>query len=384
MINRPKYIKQIEKALKRSPVVAILGPRQCGKTTLARQFSSGRKTFFFDLESSVDDFRLQNPEMALGELTGLIVLDEIQRKPELFNVLRILADRPGKHAKFLILGSASPGIVRYASESLAGRVEFIEVSGFELSETGVMDEKKLWMRGGFPRSFLSKSNENSVKWRENFIQTFLERDLPSLGLKIPAVAMRKFWTMLAHYHGQIWSASDLSRSLGLSDHTIKRYLDLLTGTFMIRQLQPWYENISKRQVKSPKIYFRDSGIFHSFLSIYDKNALMSHPKVGASWEGFAIEETMRALKPADAYFWASHTGAELDLMIISNGKKYGFEYKFSETPKATRSMQIAIEDLNLSHLWIVYPGKQSVKIDKQITVLPLSDLSSIPIAGRTL
>ena len=377
MIDRTQYRKQVFSALKRSPVTAILGPRQCGKTTLAREICAKEKGIFFDLESPQDEARLQNPQMALGALNGLIVLDEIQRKPDLFAVLRVLADRRKSNTRFLLLGSASPHLMRAASESLAGRIEFIELSGFNLHEVKAGQEDQLWLRGGFPRSFLAQSNQASVKWREGFVRTFLERDLPQLGLSIPAPTMRRFWTMLAHYHGQTWNASDLSRSLGLSDHTIRRYLDILTATFMIRQLQPWFENVGKRQVKAPKIYFRDSGIFHHLLSLFEETSLSGSPRIGASWEGFALEGLLQLIKPNDAYFWSTFSGAELDLLLFHDGKRIGFEFKFTEAPSPTRSMYSALETLNLSHLWVITPGRKTFPITERISVCGLSGLAPV-------
>jgi hypothetical protein len=329
-------------------------------------------TTYFDLESQPDVRRLQNPEMVLGALSGLVVLDEIQLMPELFNVLRVLVDRSANAARFLILGSASPHIVKNVSETLAGRVEFVELSGLDLGEAGSDVWKKLWLRGGFPRAYLSESEENSVSWREGFIRTFLERDVPQLGITIPAAAMRRFWTMLAHYHGQIWNASEFSRSMGLSDKTVRSYLDILTGTFMVRQLQPWFVNTGKRQVKSPKIYLRDSGMLHCLLDLPDEHTLFGHPRVGASWEGFVVEQIIQCLTPRQSYFWAAHSGAELDLFLVYHGKRYGFEIKFNEAPKMTRSMQVVLSDLNLEHLWVVYPGSETYPVDHKITVLPLS------------
>lgn len=377
MIERTQYRKRLYSALKRSPVTAILGPRQCGKTTLAREVCAKEKGTFFDLESPQDEARLQNPQMALEGLKGLVVLDEIQRKPELFPVLRVLADRPKGKARFLLLGSASPHLMKSASESLAGRIEFVELAGFNLSEVMAGQEERLWLRGGFPRSFLARSNQDSVSWREGFVRTFLERDLPQLGLSIPAATLRRFWTMLAHYHGQTWNASDLSRSLGLSDHTIRRYLDILTGTFMIRQLQPWFENIGKRQVKAPKVYFRDSGILHHLLSLFDEKCLFGSPRVGASWEGFALEMVLQNLQPHDAYFWSTFSGAELDLLLFCGGKRFGFEFKFSEAPSPTRSMYSSVETLDLAHLWVITPGRKSFPLTKTISVCGLSDLSHV-------
>lgn len=377
MLARPGYLAQLENATRRSPVTALLGPRQAGKTTLAWQFAEGKQVTFFDLESLVDQRRLQLPELALGELQGLVILDEIQQMPELFSVLRVLVDRPANPARYIILGSASPQLIRRASESLAGRVEFIELSGFDLVETGSAAWQQLWLRGGFPRSFLSTSDEDSLAWREGFIRTFLERDLPQLGINIPALAMRRFWTMLAHYHGQIWNASELGRSMGLNDKTVRAYLDLLSGAFMMRQLQPWYENISKRQVRSPKIYLRDSGLLHSLLDIPDAQALLGHPKVGASWEGFVIEQAMQIMHPAEGYFWSTHAGAELDLLFFHRGERYGIEVKFSEAPELTRSMRSALQDLTLAHLWVLYPGRHSYPVHDRITAWPFQDFERL-------
>ena len=377
MLIRSKYLHALETATRRSPITALLGPRQVGKTTLARLFIADQPATFFDLESLPDQRRLQNPEMVLGGLQGLIVLDEIQQMPELFSALRVLVDRPGNQARFVILGSASPQLIRRASESLAGRVEFIDMNGFDLSETGSTAWEMLWLRGGFPRAFLADSEADSLAWREGFIRTFLERDLPQLGISIPAVAMRRFWSMLAHYHGQTWNASELSRAMGLSDKTVRSYLDILNGAFMVRQLQPWFENTGKRQVRAPKIYLRDSGILHSLLNIQDMHTLLGHPKVGASWEGYVIEQALSILCPNEAYFWATHGAAELDLLFFANGKRYGIEAKFSEAPETTRSMHVALQDLGLEHLWILYPGGQSYPVDERITVWPLHDVKAL-------
>ncbi len=371
MIDRPDYHLQIETAVKRSPVTSLLGPRQCGKTTLARVFGEAHGAVYFDLESAVDRQRLQNPELILGTMQGPVILDEIQRQPELFSALRVMVDRPGADTRFLILGSASPHLIKRVSETLAGRTEFIELAPFDFSETGAASLGGLWLRGGFPRSFLAASEEDSAAWREGFIRTFLERDIPQLGITIPATAVRRFWTMLAHCHGQTWNGSEIGRSLGLSDKTVRSYLDILSGTFMIRQLPPWFENLRKRQVKSPKIYFRDSGILHSLISIPDMHHLLGHPRLGASWEGFALEQIIRINRLADPYFWATHSGAEIDLFFIRNGRRYGVELKFNEAPRATRSMRTALDDLALDHLWIVYPGKEFYPVDHKISVWPL-------------
>lgn len=377
MIQRNDYLNRLKSAIGRSPVTALLGPRQCGKTTLARQLVDQQQSTFFDIESLPDRRRLQNPELMLGSLTGLVVLDEIQAMPELFEVLRVLVDRPENQARILILGSASPEIIKSASETLAGRVEFIELHGFDLAETGAETWETLWLRGGFPRSFLANTDEDSLAWREGFIRTFLERDIPQLGINIPAVTMRRFWTMLAHYHGQTWNAAEIGRSMGLSDKTVRSYLDILTGTFMIRQLQPWFENLGKRQVKSPKIYFRDTGLYHSLLDIPDRHILLGHPKVGASWEGFAIEQALQILHPNAVYFWGTHAGAEIDLVFQHKGRRYGMEVKFSEAPSLTPSMRIAVSELNLERLWIVYPGNEVYPVTEKITALPLAKLETI-------
>ena len=373
MIDRFHYLEQLSSAVRRSPVIALLGPRQCGKTTLARLFSKGKKATHFDLESQPDLQRLQNTELMLATVEELVVLDEIQMMPQLFSVLRVLVDRPENRARFLILGSASPDIVKNVSETLAGRVEFVELSGFDVAETGADSWEQLWLRGGFPRSFLAGSDEDSLTWREGFVRTFLERDIPQLGIIIPPAAMRRFWTMLAHYHGQTWNASELARSMGLSDKTVRSYLDILIGTFMIRQLQPWYENIGKRQVKAPKIYFRDPGLLHTLLGLTDLHSLLAHPRVGASWEGFALEQVLRAVEPAEAFFWATHTGAEIDLFFLYHGRRYAIEAKFNEAPKVTKSMRIAARDLALDHLWVVYPGVHNYPVDEKISVWSLRD-----------
>jgi len=377
VIVRPAYLAELASAVRRSPVTALLGPRQCGKTTLARAFGASRRATNFDLESVPDRQRLQNPEMALGSLTGLIVLDEIQAMPELFAVLRVLVDRPRSAARFLVLGSASPVLIQGVSETLAGRVEFIELTGFDLGEAGPRSLDALWLRGGFPRSFLAKRDTDSAAWREGFIQTFLQRDIPQLGITLAAPTLRRFWTMLAHYHGQTWNSSELARSMGVSDKTVRAWLDILTGTFMVRQLPPWFENIGKRQVKAPKVYLRDSGLLHSLLNLPDRHALLGHPRVGASWEGFALEQTLRALRPSDAYYWATHNGAELDLLFTHRGRRYGVEFKFNEAPAATKSMRVAIDDLGLQQVWIVYPGTEKFPIGPHLSAWPLRDIVAL-------
>ncbi|MBN1522962.1 MAG: ATP-binding protein [Spirochaetales bacterium] len=371
MIERIRYLELVEKSVKRSPVTALLGPRQCGKTTLARFIGTRQAITYFDLESQQDYQRLDNPEMILDTLEGLVVIDEIQTRPELFAALRVIVDKPGNKCKFLILGSASPLLIKNVSETLAGRVEFVDISGFDLEELGTPELHSLWTRGGFPRSFLAKNDEDSFQWREGFIRTFLNRDIPQFGINIPAPAMRRFWTMLAHSHGQTWNASRIAVSMGVSDKTARSYLDILSETYMIRQLQPWHENISKRQVKSPKIYFHDSGLLHRLLDLKDFHVLTGHPVLGPSWEGFAIEQIIRAVRPAQAYYWATYSEAELDLFFILNGKRFGIEFKFSEAPKKTRSMHMAIETLKLDKLLIVYPGEKTWPVDNIISVCPI-------------
>ena len=373
MVERKDYIAQIEKAISRSPIVALLGPRQCGKTTLARMICEHQPSTYFDLESQTDLRRLANPEMILASLSHLVVIDEVQTKPDLFAALRVAVDKPENKCNFLILGSASPYIIKNVSETLAGRVEFVDMAGFDLTEIGLNNWKQLWTRGGFPRSFLARDDQDSSAWREGFIRTFLQRDIPQFGINIPAAAMRRFWTMLAHYHGQVWNASRIASALGINDKTTRSYLDILTETYMIHQLQPWHENISKRQVKSPKVYFRDTGLLHGLLDLPDFHSVIGHPQVGASWEGFAMEQIMRTVKPSQVYYWATYSGAELDMFLIVNGKKYGIEFKFSEAPDRTKSMATAIESLKLSKLLVVYPGERSWPISETIRVCSISE-----------
>lgn len=376
-IYRKNYIETIRRRLEEYPVVALSGPRQAGKTSLARWWAQNipdREIHYFDLESPADLTRLSNPEMVLSSLSGLVILDEIQRLPDLFPVLRVLADRSGIPARFLILGSASPDLNKGASESLAGRISFIDVSGFSLLEVGAQDQEKRWWRGGFPRAFLARDDETARQWHEDFFRTFLERDIPQLGISVPALTLRRFWTMVAHCHGQILQVSDFARSLGTSQPTARRYLDILCSTYVARQIMPWFENLKKRQVKAPKIYVRDSGILHALLNIADRDSLLSHPKLGASWEGFATEQILSVTGDRNAYFWATHAGAELDLLVFHQGKRLGFEFKFSEKPKTTKSMHIAGSDLRLDHLYVVYPGKHTFPLNETITATPLADV----------
>jgi predicted AAA+ superfamily ATPase len=384
MILRSQARSRLDAALRRSPVTALLGPRQSGKTTLARQIQAEQGAVFFDLESQPDRRRLQNPELVLSAMQGLVILDEIQAMPELFATLRVLVDRPETRLRFLVLGSASPQLVRGASESLAGRVEFVELTGFDIAEVGASAWRELWLRGGFPRSFLADSDADSLVWRENFIRTFLERDIPQFGIGVAPAAMRRFWTMLAHGHGQTFNASELGRAMSLADKTVRVYLDILSDTFMVRQLQPWFQNIGKRQVKSPKIYLRDSGILHALINLEREATLLSHPRVGASWEGFALEQVLAALRPADAYFWATHAGAELDLLFFQGGRRFGIEFKFSEAPRPSRSMHIALDDLDLAHLWIVAPVHEPFVVHERMTVWPLQAVEGLrrEVRGR--
>jgi len=375
MIERPSYISEIQAALQRSRIVALIGPRQSGKTTLAQMLVLPDSVNYFDLEDPVSLIRLEEPMTALRDLTGLVVIDEIQRRPELFPILRVLADRSPLKTRFLILGSVSPDLVREASESLAGRLETISVSGFSLAEVGQEMVNQHWLRGGFPLSYLSADDSDSQIWRKNFIQTFLERDLPQWGIQIPAATLMRFWTMLAHYHVQTWNAAEASRSFGVSDMTVRRYLDILEGVFMVRVLQPWYANIHKRQVKSPKIYFRDSGLLHTLLGIHSELDLFTHPKIGASWEGYAIEETIKAMRPDEAYFWGTHNGAELDLLLLKDGKRLGVECKRKDAPRLTPSMKIAMEDLGLDRLIIFYPGQRAYPLAERIEVMPITRLA---------
>jgi len=374
--------EEINVKLKESPAVALLGARQVGKTTLARkisEFLEGEVTFF-DLESPSGRAPLiETPELALRSCTGTVVIDEIQRMPDLFEILRPLCDDPERKSRFLLLGSAAPELVRGVSESLAGRILFVNVPGFSLQEVGTENQDRLWHRGGFPLSFCSDSDPAASRWLEGFRATFLERDIPSLGVRVSPVALGRFWTMLAHFHGQIWNATEIGRAMGVSPMTANHYRDLLEGTFMVRVLQPWFENIGKRQIKSPKVYLRDSGVLNHLLGLPDLMSLRSHPKYGASWEGFALEQTLIAHGEKDAWFWATQGGAELDLLMIRGGKKWGFEFKCSDAPSSTKSMHSAIESLGLEHLWILYPGERPFPMTDRITALPLREINSLKL-----
>ena len=378
MLERAALESTVLNALSRSPAVALVGPRQVGKTTLARSLLGPAPALgspnWFDLEDPQVEAQLATPMVALKDLRGLVVIDEVQHAPNLFKVLRVLIDRPGNPARFLLLGSASPALLRQSSESLAGRVEVIEAGGFTLDETGPGRAAALWWRGGFPRSFTAESDEASRAWRRAFMRTVIERDLPQLGLNVAAPAMNRFWAMLAHYHGQTWNAADPARSLGVNESTVRRYLDWLTQADMVRQLQPWFANLGKRQVKAPKIYLRDSGLLHELLGIADPGALARHPKSGASWEGFALDQVLRIAKPDEAYFWATHAGAELDLLMFKDGRRVGVEFKRSDAPQLTQSMQIALQDLELDALYVVYPGDRRYSLAQRVEAVPLSAL----------
>ena len=377
-MDRPRYLKEIEDQFRVHSVCAILGPRQVGKTTLAKMYVKEQfkdDYIHFDLENPVDLARLENPMLAFSSVKeSIIVIDEIQLRPDLFPILRVIVDDESNNFKFLILGSASRDLIQQSSESLAGRIGYIELPPFTLFE--VKDSQKLQIRGGFPRSYLADTEDDSYRWRKSYISTFLERDIPNLGFNIPAAHLRRFWTMLAHYHGQTLNYSEIARSLMISDNTVRRYVDILAGTFMVRVLLPWFENISKRQVKSPKIYLRDSGILNSLLGISSRDQLETNPKLGAFWEGFALEQIISFLNvdTESAFFWSTHADAELDLLIFKDGKRLGFEFKYSDAPKATRSMHSALKDLKLEHLYVVYPGNKTFPIAEKITVVSLDDL----------
>jgi uncharacterized protein len=389
MIQRTHHLRTLRVLLRDVPVVAILGARQVGKTTLARQFVSARRgaVSTLDLEDPGDLARLADPMLALRPLRGLVVLDEVQRRPELFAALRVLVDEPAARRRFLLLGSASPDLLHQTSESLAGRVTYHELGGLSLDEVGGDAWLRLWRRGGFPRAFLARSEATSLRWRRDLIRTYLERDLPALGVRFPAPTLRRFWMMLAHYHGQLWNASDFARSFGVSHPTVQRYLDVLTATFMVRQLPAWHENLGKRQVKAPKTYVRDSGLLHALLGLGTQRELESHPKVGASWEGFALEAVVSRVGalPEECFFWRTHTGAELDLLIVRGSQRLGFEFKRTTAPVVTPSMRAALTDLRLKRLVVVHSGEQSFPMAAGIQAVALSriltDLKPLRQAG---
>ncbi len=377
-LERPRHLGLLRQLLGQFPAVALIGARQVGKTTLARALASGwnEPVTFFDLEDPTDQARLAEPKLALEGLRGLVVIDEVQQMPELFPLLRVLIDRPARNARFLLLGSASPTLLRSSAETLAGRIAYHHLPGFDLSETGAENWPELWTRGGFPPAYLAATERASLRWREAFIRTHLERDLPMLGLRLAAPVLRRFWSMLAHWHGQLWNGAELARGLGVSGRTVRHYLDVLTATFMVRVLQPWHENLGKRMVKSPKVYLADSGLLHALLRIEDHQQLLGHPKVGASWEGFALEQLLNRLELDwdRCHFWKLHSGAELDLLVEYRGRRLGFEFKFTARPATSRSMHAAMEALRLDGLFLVYPGKDAFPLAERIEAVPLEGL----------
>ncbi len=375
IVGRRRLLDTLHAALKRRPVVVLTGPRQCGKTTLARQILDPAASTYFDLEDPRTRSLFEEPMTALEPLTGVVVIDEIQRVPELFPLLRVLADRRPLPARFFLLGSASGALLRQSSESLAGRVEHVRMGGFTLDEVKANSENALWRRGGFPDAFLAPDEETSVHWRRDFIDTLIERDLPQWGIRISTTAMRRFWTMVAHYHGQVWNNADPARALGVSEPTVRRYLDLLTDALVLRQLQPWHANLRKRQVKSPKVYVRDSGLLHELLGIEDHPELLHHPKLGASFEGFAIEQVLATESHTEASFWASHQGAEIDLLLRRRGKLFGVECKRVDAPRMTPSIRIALEDLGLERVAVVYPGTKRYPVADRVEAVPLATLA---------
>ena len=375
MIDRSSDRALVATALRRSRVVALLGPRQSGKTTLAREFVPERSPNYFDLEDPAALSRLEQPDTALRRLRGTVVIDEIQRRPELFPLLRVLADRRPLPARYLILGSAGYDLLRQSSESLAGRIETVKLDGLRLRDLGAAQLDRHWIRGGFPRSFTARSAAESMVWRREFVQTFLERDVPQFGIRVPATTLRRFWNMVAHLHGQVWNGAELARSMAVAETTVRRYLDLMSDVFMVRQLPPWHENIAKRQVKSPKVYVRDSGLLHALLGAATDRDLFMHPKVGASWEGYAVEEALKAIRPDDAYFWATHQGAELDLLLFVRGRRIGLECKRTDAPTLTPSMRVAMSDLRLDRLFVAYPGERRYALAPRIEAVPLAELA---------
>lgn len=373
MINRQEHRRKIRALLKNYPVVAILGARQVGKTTLALELLEESKGpgERFDLEDPADLARLSDPRLALGDLRGLVVIDEVQRTPDLFPVLRVLADRKPRPARFLVLGSASPELLRQSSETLAGRIAFHTLDGFDLAEVGQDKLARLWLRGGFPESFLARSNGLSFEWRRNFVRTFVERDLPQLGIRISAQTLSRFWSMLAHYHGQVWNASALGRALGVTDKTVRHYLDILSAALVVQPLRPWHANVKKRQVKAPKVYVRDAGLLHGLLDIRDRHDLERHPKVGASWEGFMMRQVVQFLgaAPEECFFWATHSGPELDLLWVRGRRRWGFEFKRTSSPKLTRSLHAALEALDLQRAFVIHAGERTFPLHRKVTAV---------------
>ena len=376
IVVRHRLRETLRAALKRRPVVVLTGPRQCGKTTLARQILDPTASTYFDLEDPRTRTLFEEPMTVLEPLTGLVVIDEIQRAPDLFPLLRVLADRRPLPARFFILGSALGALLRQSSESLAGRVEHVRIGGFTLDEVGSEVAEKLWRRGGFPEALLAPDEDTSVHWRRDFIDTIVERDLPQWGVRVSTTALRRFWTMVAHYHGQVWNNADPARALGVSEPTVRSYLDVLTDALVLRQLQPWHANLRKRQVKSPKVYVRDTGLLHELLGIEDHSALLHHPKLGASWEGFAIEQVLAAEPHTEAAFWATHQGAEIDLLLRHRGKLFGVECKRVDAPRLTPSIRIALADLGLERIAVVYPGTKRFALADRVEAVPVRALAT--------
>ena len=375
MIPRSRHEAHLRRLLGQFPVVGLVGARQVGKTTLARSLAArepGRVTFF-DLEDPTDEARFADPKLALESLDGLVVIDEVQHSEGLFRLLRVLVDRPSNRARFLVLGSAGPELLRQSSESLAGRIVYHELPPLRVDETGTGSIDRLWIRGGFPLSFLASDEAQSVAWRTAFVRTFLERDLPQLGIAVPATTMRRFWTMVAHYHGGRWNAAEVARSLGVSAPTVNSYLDTLVDSLLVRKLTPWFENLKKRQVKAPKVYLADTGLLHSLLRLDTESALLGHPRAGASWEGFAMQEVVRMLSVAweDCHYWATHRGAEIDLLAFARGRRIGVEFKRTSAPGMTRSLHSALADLKLNRIFVIFPGRDRFRLHDRVEAVGL-------------
>ncbi len=383
MIHRTRELERLAALVRRNPVTALLGARQVGKTTLARQFAAGRPegvgVTALDMENPADLARLADPLLALGPLRGLVIIDEVQRRPDLFPVLRVLADRDDAPARFLLLGSASPDLLRQSSESLAGRIAYHELGGFALDETGPAALRDLWSRGGFPRSFLAESDGASFEWRRDFIRTYLERDVPQLGIRIPSETLRRFWTMVAHYHAQVWNGAELARAFSIAESTVRRYLDTLAAVLVLRLLPAWHENIGKRQVKAPKVFVADPGLLHALLGIASHDDLVSHPKLGASWEGFAGSEVVRILgaRPGECFSWRTHAGAELDLLVVRGRRRRGVEFKYTSAPALTPSMRTAVDDLRLDGLDVIHAGDAVFPLAEKVRAVPLARAAEI-------
>ena len=381
-IIRAELLSAVDDALSEAPVVALLGARQVGKTTLAGQITSawpGASTLY-DLEvAAVREALSATPDRLLRNADGLVVIDEVQRMPALFESLRPICDDPNRRAVFLLLGSASWDLIKGVSETLAGRILLVDVGGLSLREVGSEHQDRLWIRGGFPRAWLARSPAAWTRWMQSFTRTFLERDIPALGVRTAPEALGRFWRMLAHYHGQTWNASELGRSMDVSATAVNHYRDLLAGTFMVRVLPPWFENLGKRIVKSPKVYLRDSGILHFLLGLDEMTELAMHPRYGASWEGFALEQMLLAHGERGAYFYGTQRGAELDLLLLRRGRRWGFEFKCTDAPRTTKSMRVVLEDLGLEHLWVVYPGDLEYPLTEEITALPLKNIGDISL-----